>query len=606
MTALIIAARELRERSRLFAVCVALAVLPFLATLLPGARNDRLDVIGAVSGFLALAMALGSAAAFGGSTVMRDMAERRLSFYFARPISPSALWIGKAAASILSSYACFAIIAIPSALVVGKKWPLLWMMNSGDIVGLTAAAVVVLFFLIHILASIIRSRSVLIAIDFVMAAVLAAVLAALVRPLLIGGAFELTKFLGIGVGVAFLIILAVAPVWQLQKGRTDLKRSHAALSMFLWPALFGVVAIIAGYVFWVIHPRPSDLWRIVQLRQSPGSEWLLVAGGTKGRGDYQTSFLIDGKGQWKRLRMSPWSEMQFSRDGRTAAWFEPAGLFRFKEFDLHTNRGPSGIRVPNFSTIALSDDGSRAAIGHGQLVAVYDIDNGKLLASAARFDRTERHRMFFVSKDVLRVIEASYRSEGGPFRIYEVEIPAKKLRKTADLTLPGAAMLTTSHDGSRILLRRLRLLLDGRTAATIATLPKHETINMAVIGEGRVVETMHEGKTSRVRVFGGSELVLPIEVASVAGELADGRVIFRGTKRMGWSHDGSERTQFVVDLQRGVVTQTVPNVKTADWGWGTDPRMIRYDTARLAGIDREGRIIWWDPRTGRTERPPLD
>src|SRR5687768_866187 len=172
MTTLIIAVRELRERARLFAICAALAVLPFLATLLPGARNDRDDVIGAVSSFLALAIALGSAAAFGGSTVMRDMAERRLSFYFSRPISPWALWTGKATASILSSLACFAIIAIPSAIAIRNAWPALWMLTSKQIVLMAVSGVVVLFFLFHILSSIIRSRSVLIAVDFVMATIL--------------------------------------------------------------------------------------------------------------------------------------------------------------------------------------------------------------------------------------------------------------------------------------------------------------------------------------------------------------------------------------------------------------------------------------------------
>src|SRR5687768_16847760 len=246
MTAVTIAVREVRERSRLFAVCAALAVLPFLATLLPGARNDRTEVIGAVSGFLAMAMALGSAAAFGGSTVMRDMAERRLSFYFARPISPASLWIGKATASILSSFACFAIIAIPSAIAIREAWPALWLLTARQIVGMTAGAAVVLFFLVHILASIIRSRSVLIAVDFVMATILVASLLALARPLLIGAALELATFLGVCIGAAILLILAVAPIWQLASGRTDIRRSHAALSRFLWPSIFAVVAVVAG------------------------------------------------------------------------------------------------------------------------------------------------------------------------------------------------------------------------------------------------------------------------------------------------------------------------------------------------------------------------
>jgi len=79
-------------------------------------------------------------------------------------------------------------------------------------------------------------------------------------------------------------------------------------------------------------------------------------------------------------------------------------------------------------------------------------------------------------------------------------------------------------------------------------------------------------------------------------------VIMRGVKQLGWQYTGQDRTQFIVDPGQGKILQTVPDVKTADWGWG-DPRMIRYHTRRLAGVDREGKIVWWDPRTGRTERP---
>ena len=603
MSAVVIALRELRERARLFAICAGLAVLPFLATLLPGARNDRADVIGAVSSFLALAMTLGSAALFGGSTVMRDMAERRLSFYFSRPISPAALWIGKATASILSSFACFAIIAIPSAIASPRAWPSLWLLTSRQLFLITGAGVVVLFFVIHILSSVVRSRSVLIAVDFVMAAILAAALVAIARPLLMGAALDLAAFLGAGLGAVVLLILAVAPVWQLRNGRTDIRRSHAALSQFLWPSIFGAVAVVAGYVMWVVHPSPADLTRLVQLRQSPGAEWVLAAGSAQARGDYQASFLLDGKGNWKRVRMAPWSQMHFSRDGNVAAWFEPAGLMGMNDFELHTSRGSTGIRVRGIREMALSDDGSRVALGDGPIVTVYDATTGKILASAGGFDRALGHLMFFASNDIVRVIELTYRSVGGPFRIFEIDIPRKKVVKTGELTLRVGAMLTASHDGSRIFLRRLRRLIDGRTAATLKDYPQHETVNAAVLDDGRVVETVREGKTSRLRVYGGPEIVLPIEIASAGGELADGKLIVRGVKQMGWSYTGSDRTQFIVDIDRGVIEQTIPNVKSPDWGWGTDPRMIRYEARRLAGVDREGKIVWWDPRTGRTERP---
>jgi hypothetical protein len=38
-TALVIASRELRERSRLLLFCAAFALLPFIAALLPAARR---------------------------------------------------------------------------------------------------------------------------------------------------------------------------------------------------------------------------------------------------------------------------------------------------------------------------------------------------------------------------------------------------------------------------------------------------------------------------------------------------------------------------------------------------------------------------------------
>src|SRR5688572_25849885 len=98
---------------------------------------------------------------------------------------------------------------------------------------------------------------------------------------------------------------------------------------------------------------------------------------------------------------------------------------RMHAFELHTNRGATGIRV-GFSTMCLADDGSRVAIGHGPLITVYDVATGKILASAGGFDRKLRHMMFFTSRDVLRVIELTYRNAGGPLRIFEIDVPRKK------------------------------------------------------------------------------------------------------------------------------------------------------------------------------------
>lgn len=605
MSALAIAARELRERSRLFLICAALAVLPFIAGVLPGARADRAGVITTTSSYLALALALGTALVFGASTVVRDLVERRLSFYFSKPISASAIWFGKAAAALLSSLACFAIIAVPAALLV-PDWPGpgMWMVEGRDLIALTVAGVIVLFFLGHLVSTMVRSRSILIAIDFGCAAALAIVLLLLARPLLTGAAIQLTATLASIVAVAVLVVAMIAPVLQLERGRTDIRRSHAALSRWFWPPLFAVVLGITAYVLWVIAPDPAALSRVLYIEQPPAAERIFAAGTTAGRGDYHAAFAIERDGTWRRVGISPWSDVQFSRDGRVLAWFEPAGLVPSSEQELHTTSGPTGIISRGYVATALSDDGSRVAVGRGNLVSVYETASGRLLASAGGFEASLRHTMFFVSNDVLRVLELSYANQPAPLRVFELDVPRKKLTRTGEIRAVVGGPLIASHDGSRLLLRRMGRVVDGRTLATLAEVPPREGAPGAILSDGRVVEIVREGKVSRLRVVGGGEVTLPAHV-TVVGELADGKVIVRATKVIGWSATGTDRTMFVIDPDRGTIVNTTPHIRSVGPDWD-DPRLKRYEAARLAAIDREGKIVWWDPRTGRVEPAPAN
>lgn len=604
-TFLAIMTREVRERSRLFLMAAALAVLPFVAGMLPSAQSDRPGIINTTSSYLALTLALGSAIVLGASTIMRDLVERRLSFYFSKPVHVDAIWFGKAAGSLVASVACFVIIAAPAALFVrGWPGPGMWMFSAPQLIGLTLIGVVALFFFSHLLASVTRSRSVLIGLDFVLAAIAALVLFALVRPLLLGAAIDLLRNIAIAVGIALLLIAALAPTWQLANGRTDIKRAHKALSKFLWPAIYVVLIAVSLYVVWVTRAKPADLIRVQYMRQAPRGETVVVAGAMRGRGDYHGTFLMEGNGGYQRVPQSPWTEVEFSRDGRVRAWYEAVGFMPGREFELHTSRGPSGIRVRGYGpATTLSDDGSRVAIGRGNLVSVHEIATGRLLASAGGFDSGRQHRIFFVSNDVVRIIELSFGSRPTPMRVFELDVPRKKLIKTGEITVPSSGFVAATPDGSRLLLRKLRRVVDGRTLATIAELPPYEPTSSTILSDGRVADTVREGNRARLRIHGGPEVVLPVPHASVVGELADGTLIVRGTQRVGWSATGAERTMFLVDPASGAIKLTVPQVKGPELVWA-DPRLVRYDTTRLAGVDREGKIVWWDVKTGRTQRTP--
>lgn len=604
MRTVTIALRELRERSRLFLICAALAVVPFFAAVLPAASADRSGVIAAVSSFLAMALALGTSIAFGASTIARDLVERRLSFYFSKPVSPASIWLGKAAAAILSSYACFAIIALPGALAAPRVWPMLWMMTKGQIVAIAAVGVVILFLLGHLLASVIRSRSPLIAVDFVLAVIAAGTVVLLARPLLARAAVELTGVIGTIAGAAFLFLAAVAPIRQLSQGRTDIRRSHAALSRALWPPLFVVLALLGLYVLWVVSVKPSDLASVLYLEQPPRGERAYVFGTTRGRGDYHASFLLDARGSWRRVSAAPWSQVAFSRDGRVAAWLEPVGLFRSVDGELHTDRGPTNIRARVFSELVLSDDGSRIAVADGRLVAVHDLRTGRLLASAGGLEGGLQHAMFFVSNDLLRVIESNYR-RAGMLRILELDMARKKLTVTGEARVDRGDAVIASPDGSRLLLRNSRKVVDGRTAATIAELPPGDKPAGALLRDGRAVDVRFDNETARLRVIGGPEVVLPAGVASVVGELPDGMLLVSAAKHTGWSSAGKDRMLFVVDPNRGAILRTVHDVKgpQSRW-WAADPRLVRFDAALLAGVDVDGKPVWLEPKSGRTVRPP--
>lgn len=604
MTALTIAIRELRDRSRLFLICIALAAVPFLAAALPGARADRTGVIAAVSGFLSLALALGSSVAFGASTVARDLVERRLSFYFSKPVPPAAIWIGKAAAALIASFTCFAIIAAPAALVAGSAWPNLWTMRSSQLLGIVVGGVIVLFFVSHLLATMIRSRSPLIAVDFVLLLLFVGTALLVMRPLLLGAAVTLGGAVGSAIAFGMLIAAALAPIGQLARGRTDIRRSHAALSRYLWPPLFAALVLVAGYVWWVVSAGPEDVASVLYLDQAPRGERVFAFGSTRGRGDYHAAFTVDGQGNWKRLPAAPWSRVAFSRDGKTMAWLEAADFIPKVEVQIRTDRGPTNIRTRSFAEMVLSDDGSRIAVADGRLVSVYELASGRLLAAAAGFDGARGHTMFFVTNDLLRVLESNYRG-AAPVKIFELDIARKKLAVTGQINLTHGDSGIASPDGSRLLLRKSRRVIDGRTAATLAELPPSEKSATAVLDDGRVIEIVLGEKDALLRVIGGAEVRLPAGIAMVAGQLADGTLIVIGSKGPGWSATGSERMVFLVDVNRGAVVRTIPNVKAAQshW-WAADPRLVRFEGPRMAGVDAAGKLVWWDAKTGRTERPP--
>ena len=403
--AILIAGRELRDRSRLLLIATVLALIPFIAALT--LRDQRQTGMAMTASFLAVGYAAVVALTLGISAIGRELSEKRASFLFSKPVSPSAMWFGKTAAAMMICLGAFAIVVLPTYVFAREGWRDLWARNN---LGALFAIIlcVALFFGGHVASTMLRSRSarVLLDVAFLVMAVIA--LFAILRPLVSAGGGAIATKVVVAIGIALLAVLIAAPVWQLARGRIDPLRHHLALSTVLWSAVAIILIVAAAYVSWVISPPLNSVTHVLGLDQSPTGEWAFVSGIAPNRGTFMAPYLIDTRtGRRDRLTLPMMTDVQFSADGKMAAWFENDRLFpRFAapgldardmleaaaaaygtgRFRLHTRRLEPGakaiatpIALPLPRTVRLSHDGSRVTLDGKQ----FEIATGRVAGAAA-------------------------------------------------------------------------------------------------------------------------------------------------------------------------------------------------------------------------------
>jgi hypothetical protein len=603
-TAIIVATREIRERSRLFIVAVAVAILPFAIALVPAVRGNRPHVIMLLGAGMAFNYACAVAVAMGVSTIGRDLTEKRLSFYFSKPISPLALWTGKAGASLLVAVACALIVAVPSYLAAHDAWRTAWITGGGRFAAAVPLLLLLFFFGSHVLGTVTRSRSILLALDFVLAVGTVVTIASILRPILLAGGGSVSLMLAAALGAAFLTILAVAPVWQLAKGRTDIRRSHLELSKFLWSAVAIVLLAAFAFLFWLRGVSASELVEVRDVQQSPAGGWAFVTGLGAHRGDFHSTFLMNAKtGRTMRLAGPPWSGVRWSRDGRVASWMQPVAVWPqqgicelYVQSVDEAESVATGIQARIYGRFILSDDGSRAAVANGGVIAVHDLRTHRVLAAASGFD-DYRPLIFFVTNDVLRVIDYPSISHKNiaTVRVSDLDVRTRKLTRYGHreiATQPGP--ISVSQDGSRMFLRISGEIVDGRTLATIVKIVPSANWGSMMLNDGSVV-VVDRTNGVRLRFFdrdgaARGELALPnLRIAAVSGETTGGKLLVSGT-----GASPEERSMLVVDRARLVIERTEPNVKGPTPQWYVDPRTPRYEANQpFAGIDKTGKLKIW-------------
>lgn len=638
--------RELFERRLLAVVALALglaaAALPVVPGFRPGGATVA-DLQGGMAFGLALLLTILLALFLGGSILASDLAERRLGFYFARPLYGPALWAGKVAAALVLVFGAGLLVLAPAALMGGNLsltgiWGVGEVLNvSGS--GLLLAWMAGLLFLLfgaHAASIVVRSRSAWAVLDLVALGVVAGLFWGTVQRLRFEGVLFQMSFsgqveplgvagwMGLGFFLAALLSLLLAGAFQVVRGRTDLRRGHRILSVGLW-AMAGTAALLfTGVAFWVLAAGPDDLRGVSRVAASPAGSWIAFSGPAAWRPGYNPGFLYDVKsGRFVRARFGlsslreAESSVLFSADGRRAVWVEfdgppprsPAVAYRLDldRPDARPVRTSVSFPYPPRS-LALSPDGRRLAafdMGRGR-ITIDDIDSGRLLASVPC--QCLRPWLQFAGPERLRIYElpfyqwygdaginyASTRIRG----IAELDLAALPPKVEPTGRIPGEKAIfgwNLDASGGRAILRTRDLLqlCDARTGEPLAQLADGKS-HGAFLADGRIAVTQIQPDVE-LRIFspdGHSELrrlrFAGVRNLEVVDQPAPGRLRVAGL-RTGTPHPSWE--VWLVDLEAGSARSLGPR-RLAE----LKPPLFK--DSRFSLEDKDG-VIWYDPWSSR-------
>lgn len=519
----VVAAREIEERRGVFVAGAAAAVLPFLAPLLPAARRfgaPEARLYTAVS--LAVAFSAALSLILGTTTIGRDLSERRLGFYFSRPISSAAIFTGKLAGVCFQILLVALLIVLPAGLLdLSTLWG---EARSGLAAGIGVAfvsSVLVFLALGNVVSLALRSRSPWLARDVFALALWAAVMAAIGLPLLSAQAPRLLRSSGIAVAAASALALLVAGGAQVSIGRMDEIRGNRARFATLWSLLFVIASLSFGWVQWLLSPSPPDLLSASVGYAAPTGSWIEVEGRGRGRADLWTSLFWDvASGRYVRARSGREGAVVISQDGTTAAWTEPSGIWVDGTQDVWTCRLSAGGRERVRTAISariwnleISPEGSRLAVIGRATVDVYETESGRLLGSIPLAPDERFWRVVFVARDLVRLYQiptpvvALSRDELASIEVFDFDVAARKLAPRA--TIPNIRRpfgLTFNDRAGRVLVweRRSSLslfdLATGRLVAVLAN-ADWDAASRAFLADGRIAVAEATGGVARVHLY---------------------------------------------------------------------------------------------------------
>jgi hypothetical protein len=538
--------REVLTRRLVFVAAAAASLVPFIGPLARGVHGDvAADERLSIAFIAAVAFAFGMAIGLGASMAAPAIANRQIAFDFARPLSSLDVSLGRAAAAWVLALGSAAIVMLPTLVAGGRFAP-------GDLVIdprlerswplIVCAAVLPVFAASHALGVVTRSRAPLLALDCLLcgvAGLAAARVFGLLPPLLAARPLVLSA---LGLAIAAILALLAAGYASVDRGRTEIRAAHRALSAVFWSILGVSLAAAAAYAAWVRGASPRDLRGFFATPAARGA-WVGLEGEARGA---RAAFLLDtSSNRSLRPLTVDWRGPVISADGRRAAWVDAnlkGGSFEVFRSELDA-RAPKPIATrlalsgyPGL--FVLSADGGRLATVLEGILSIHDPVAGRTLASARLRGEAIQASGFFVDPDRFRAyVQPFSGARGGNFEILELDVRTKTLARLGSRQLPGGGIyLAADRSGERLVTvewsGKRAMLLDGRTGEEVATLADNAEMTSRwprFLADGRIVLSESSPRGAVLRIFGArgrDERIVPLHArrAWLGGEVAPGRL----------------------------------------------------------------------------------
>lgn len=630
---------EINQRKALLAAAAVASLLPLAAPLLPATGSTPPeDVREAVMWFVVATLIPVFAILLGATFIGRDLAEGRLGFYFAQPMSAPAIWFAKLVSAMLLIGAAQVLLMLPTAVLSGEPMGVLARTLAPDPTdgGWMSFVIVwigpmVLILVAHALGLAWRARSAWLILDLLAAAIAIAATRLVMAPFLRVFAADAVIAVAVWVLVAAIVGLTGAGAAQLSVGRTDAARGHRAFSAAFWGWAGIAIVAAAGWGLWVRSATPDDLDRIHAISLGAG-DWIGLTGESTGRFDYYPGFLINVvDGRW--IRAHAGSDVhergtRFSADGTMALWAVPAGSTeaRLMTVDLSgevLQPRRSGVVVTRFwRDLELSDGGERVAIIEDDTVLVHDVATGVLTAAARVSGGFSPVAIQFRGPGVVLVLalkrepspaNPSVSSSRWKRHVFDVdagtlddgqEIVSTWGWREPDWTNSRGLTLERSRaDGDDVL--RLVDPAAGATVAELGETPKN-WLNVRISAGERIALLRDGDERSELEVFapdGGlvHRIALPGSWLRCAGEVLPDVLVIGSTE---WSSDGgtpAERSTIVVDLAAGAIRERIKGYSPVLGGWRFETSTGAWEAGSTASRLMTGRgftLHLWDPETG--------